>query len=306
MKPIPSFEDFMTALTPVLLQLEKQRQELKKDVLRKTSYFAAAFFILAVIGCFFMDDLSLLLVAALLSLIFLFFFNNMRTASLCSIYKEKVISQVVNELVENGKYEPTGGIGYNVFNETGLYVNPDRYNSEDLISGTIDKTTFRFAEVHAEEKRITHNGKSTRTSWETIFKGFIFIADFHKNFYGHTIVARDSFIKLRRGRVKLENPEFEKHFDVFSSDQVEARYLLTPSMMEKIVDLDKKWGNEIQISFCNSNIVIAIPDSDNHFESGLWSRINNTDILKKEYTLITKLTAMVNELNLNTRIWSKQ
>ncbi len=32
--------------------------------------------------------------------------------------------------------------------------------------------------------------------------------------------------------VKLENPEFEKEFVVYSSGQQEARYILTPVMME--------------------------------------------------------------------------
>ena len=38
--------------------------------------------------------------------------------------------------------------------------------------------------------------------------------------------------------MKLENPDFEKTFDVYSTDQIEARYLLSPSMMERLLALE--------------------------------------------------------------------
>ncbi len=39
--------------------------------------------------------------------------------------------------------------------------------------------------------------------------------------------------------IKLENPEFEKIFSVYGSSQQEARYVLTPTMMEAIVNVYK-------------------------------------------------------------------
>lgn len=42
------------------------------------------------------------------------------------------------------------------------------------------------------------------------------------------------------GRVKVENIEFEKEFDVYSDDQIEARKLLTPSFMYRLVDFVNK------------------------------------------------------------------
>jgi len=45
-----------------------------------------------------------------------------------------------------------------------------------------------------------------------------------------------------KNRVKMENEEFEKIFDVYSENEVEARRLLTPKMMEKLVELvNKSW-----------------------------------------------------------------
>lgn len=60
-------------------------------------------------------------------------------------------------------------------------------------------------------------------------------------------------------RIKLENKEFEKFFDVYSENDIEARRLLTPKLMEKLVEFVKnskfRWlafnfiWNEIYIKF---------------------------------------------------------
>ncbi|MBT3729349.1 DUF3137 domain-containing protein [bacterium] len=41
-------------------------------------------------------------------------------------------------------------------------------------------------------------------------------------------------------RIKLENIDFEKEFDVFGDDGIESRKLLTPSFMYRLVDFVNK------------------------------------------------------------------
>ena len=104
----------------------------------------------------------------------------------------------------------------------------------------------------------------------------------------------------------MENPDFENTFDVYSTDQVEARYLITPSMMERLLELDRKFGQGVTISFRDSTILIAIPDSKNHFEASIWNPITNIQSLSAEIETISALISIVDDLNLNTRIWSKE
>ena len=49
--------------------------------------------------------------------------------------------------------------------------------------------------------------------------------------------------KMNKGRgdlVKLENPEFESEFAVYSGDQIESRYILSSSLMERILSFKKQ------------------------------------------------------------------
>ena len=119
----------------------------------------------------------------------------------------------------------------------GLVPGWDRSSYEDLIVGNRNGIDFEFFEAHLEEKRTTTDSKGrTRTTWVTVFRGQCIRFDFHKRFFGHTLVTRDAgffnfFGKLTMGdldRARLESPEFEKAFEVYTSDQVEARFLLTP------------------------------------------------------------------------------
>lgn len=139
------------------------------------------------------------------------------------------------------------------------------------------------------------------------FQRISFIADFHKEFQEKQLFCGTAFSKLRwELRVKMENPDFEKVFDVFSTNQIEARYLITPSMMERMLKLDSNFKKGITISFRNSTILVAIPDSKNRFEADVWSSLSDMSILKSDFAVLQSLLEIVDELNLNTRIWSKE
>ena len=58
--------------------------------------------------------------------------------------------------------------------------------------------------------------------------------------------------------VQMEHPEFEKYFVVKSTDQVEARYLLTPSLIEKLLNARINFGRDFELSFASGNLYIAL------------------------------------------------
>lgn len=78
------------------------------------------------------------------------------------------------------------------------------------------------------------------------------------------------------------------------------------SMMERMLKLDSNFKKGITISFRNSTILVAIPDSKNRFEADVWSSLSDMSILKSDFAVLQSLLEIVDELNLNTRIWSKE
>ena len=74
-------------------------------------------------------------------------------------------------------------------------------------------------------------------------------------------------IKLEK-RVNLEDIVFSKKWKVYADDQVEARYVLTPAVMERMLAVKKLFhGNRLDFSFWGNNLLIAVHTNKDMFET---------------------------------------
>lgn len=300
------------ALRPHLEELEAERLYLKREGVRNG---AIALAVLAVIGlvidlCQGGQAFGWTLILSVIGLLIWPGVIGKQSGKLRVFYKERVIKPIVAAICPQAEYRPEEGIELDVFRNCALFATrPDRYAAEDLIAGRIGATHFACSEVHAEEQRTSHNGKGgSSTYWVDIFRGFLFVADFNKEFAGRTVVTRSRLFSFSTPgqRARLEDPEFEKRFDVYTTDQIEARYILSPSLMKRITELDAAYGDRLTMSFHNASLAVAIPDSANHFEASVWRSVLNRDVFDREFDTIRQLVGIVDELNLNLRIWSKR
>lgn len=62
--------------------------------------------------------------------------------------------------------------------------------------------------------------------------------------------------------VILEDAEFENLFAVYADDEVEARKVLTPAVMQRLANLRRDFGRELLISFSGERIYYAVPFPD--------------------------------------------
>ena len=70
-------------------------------------------------------------------------------------------------------------------------------------------------------------------------------------------------------KVKLEDVIFDKDYNVASEDQVEARYLITPSFMERFKNLKKAYNSKsIKCALFDNQIMFAISTTKDLFEIG--------------------------------------
>ncbi|KAB8154090.1 DUF3137 domain-containing protein [Kordia sp. TARA_039_SRF] len=223
-------------------------------------------------------------------------------------YKDEVIKPIVEAQFPGIIYEDNHHISERMFNASNLFINPDRFDGEDLFSGKLDATAFTFSEIHAEEKHTSRDKDgNTTTSYSTIFKGLFLIADFNKEIQNDTYVyssgGKNWFSRYKR--VRLEDPVFEDRFNVYSNDQVEARYILTPKIMERIVELEDRFGENLYLSFRGHNVYIAISESYDMFKTSFHDEVNFTQI-ERFLAEVESILAILNDLDLNLRIWTKR
>ncbi|MBR3501834.1 MAG: DUF3137 domain-containing protein [Alphaproteobacteria bacterium] len=141
---------------------------------------------------------------------------------------------------------------------------------DDFFSGSFDDVGICIAEEKLQREIRTKK----RRRKITVFKGICVLLDMNKPFVCRTVVLKDggilNAIKRISGmqKVHLEDIYFEKIFEVFSDDQIEARYLLTTAFMERVLKLrDLFGGKSIQFSFFNDKLLFAIPTRKDMFEA---------------------------------------
>ncbi|MDD3276584.1 MAG: DUF3137 domain-containing protein, partial [Kiritimatiellales bacterium] len=106
--------------------------------------------------------------------------------------------------------------------------------------------------------------------------------------------------------IKLEDPEFEKAFAVYSTDQVEARYILSPALMRRMLEFKAKTGTKVYFSFTGDEVNIGISSTKNRFEPKLFSTVLDIEMAREFVDDLQLALGIVDDLNLNTRIWTKE
>jgi len=148
------------------------------------------------------------------------------------------------------------------FSEENNFYNWDPLKSELFINDTdIDKFirhSFSFPLISTKEKTTTVNlewveVKIEKTTWsgksrKTITDmGMLYKIDFKtpKRTIRQSVKVipnSNSRFKTKKNLVSLEHQEFEEYFDVYSTDPLEARMILTTNVMDKLAQLiNSKW-----------------------------------------------------------------
>lgn len=154
---------------------------------------------------------------------------------------------------------------YDQFRRLKLIPGHNREAFEDAVSGVYGGAPFSFCEAHLE---MQSSGK--KNSRRTVFHGQLFTIDYPKRFLGSTVVQRDMGVlnaltkpSKDYSRVGLASPAFEKVFEAWSTDQVEARDLLDPIVLERFEELERLFGGKkIRAAFDGGKLLIAVETGD--------------------------------------------
>lgn len=146
----------------------------------------------------------------------------------------------------------------------------------ERIAGQYKGVEIKFNTALLFDIQKRYSGGKRRTKIKNVFSGYIVEMDMNKQFSGHTIMesmlyhtdeSLFDFLKsdyYEMQEIELEDPEFKKHFSTIkSTDQVEARYILTPTMMERLKELEISLGrllnlSDMRLSFLDKKLLIVM------------------------------------------------
>ena len=142
------------------------------------------------------------------------------------------------------------------------------------------------------------------------FRGLVVEFDMNKNFKGHTIFHENSntakkipINKTQYQKVNLESVTFEEKYNVYSTDQIEARYLLTPSMMERIENLKFTFkAKYVRGSFKANKLTLAIHTGKDMLAMGSDYKDSDSNTFQELYDEMISILKIVDVLKLNEHI----
>jgi len=267
------------------------------------------------------------IIAVMIALVIPIFVIFQKSQSYQTLYTTLVVQEFIRYYNTQDdvqlSYVTLGGISQSTFIECGLFETPTYYRSTDLIKGTIDKTEFECAHIFAEGERIVYTKNGPRKQKYTIFKGMYYVVDFNKNFKGSTIIVPDNvegmlgdfghslqkaFGNLTYKGLELaymENPQFERDFAVYTTDQIEARYLLTPFIIERMVELRNMCSGSLRFAFRFGKLHIGWSTPGHWIQPPGITRQVTTEVIGETQNRLLIPLQLVDRFELNTRIWGK-
>lgn len=210
------------------------------------------------------------------------------------------------------------------FSDAGLIHKFDHAEFGESFHGHHGNIEFTITEADLEED-VMRDGKKEK---DYVFSGLLVSFEFPQPFHGHTVILRD---KGKIGnkfenrnvppeRINLVYNKFEKMFEVYSTDQIEARTLLTPDVMEDLIELGTLAAGKradmvnrkdktatpvkMELAFKGNALMICIESLHDFFEIGaLDSPMEDTTVIAKLVRQVGLVYEIADILELN---WKKQ
>ena len=141
------------------------------------------------------------------------------------------------------------------------------------------------------------------------FKGIVVELSMNKNFTGHTFFLNKSFnakkIIINRKKyenIELESVSFMNKYDVFSTDQTEARYILTTAMIDRLEHLKLAFNAKyIRGSFKDNKLILAINTGKDMFAMGNDFKESNLQTFRDLFNEIVSIMKIIDQLKLDEK-----
>lgn len=227
-------------------------------------------------------------------------------------FKKIITSKVFNEIFDDVKFDFENGFSQEVIYETEMLRTGDRFISNDYISASYKNIHFETSDVLIQDE---HTDSDGHDYYSTIFKGQWYIFDFNKPFKSNFQVCEKGFDGILKGNiffpnhlqsVEMEDMEFNKDFDVYSSNDLDAFYVLTPKTIENIKTIHKKIKGYLLFCFINNKLHIGVYNNRDSYEPKIYKKVDYENAKKDILKELNDITSFIDELQLEKDLFRKE
>lgn len=103
---------------------------------------------------------------------------------------------------------------------------------------------------------------------------------------------------IRSKKIFLENIDFEKNFNVYSSDQISSRMILTPAIMESILEYSQKNKNFCSFLFTSNTVYVKKIIHPNYMQVSTRKNIlHHPEVFLEVYLNMRRILTLARDLN---------
>ena len=209
-----------------------------------------------------------------------------------NFFKDNFIFQILKTIDENFKYTHEKVLYDDDELENIGIIMYDITDKEDFISGNYHGLNFEFAEFHYYANSANREGA-------------VFSCEFYKDFKYDLKIINKKIWKQKIDFDKLDDTEFNKIFDVETTDKTETRFLLSFSFMERLckINANENFGF-VSAAFKNGKFYLFLENSKNLFEPSFFfaPSIAQAHYFRDEFL---EILSVIDELNLTLNIYPK-
>lgn len=189
--------------------------------------------------------------------------NNMNYVS--EEYKYDISSRIIAFLSDN----KNAGINERVRISEKAINECELFNADKLRSGGSHYTVMSYKKFNIVLSDLSLFYYDDKFHKKDVFNGIYFSATFNKPIREQTYAIPNNikdvvinnvmnYYDYAGTRVLLENNEFEKKYNVYSVDELQARYIISLRLMERINDIDKIFPDKKYIVFKKSGKICIL------------------------------------------------
>lgn len=206
-------------------------------------------------------------------------------------YKNEIIKETIEKEIPNLTYNGFQGIQEHIYRYAN-FESYDKYESEDLIEGTIKDIPFFLSDAHTYDETTDDEGD---THYITQFQGAFAYIKNNKNINNFIHIINNALFNSKKNKVTIDNDEFEKIYDIYGSDEVLTARILTPDITTLILELRNKYNIHLEIKLINEHIFFRFYTKD-LFEPHILNPQKEATEAKKYFVIIKNIMIIIENI----------
>ena len=274
-------KNFNEIYEEIYREYQEPIEQMRKAVKNRNLIVLALSVLLGLILTLITKQIAIIIIFIGISFIYVLSSKNARKYK--NFFKENVIKKFVKEYCDTLEYIPETGVPSYEYSEA-EFENFDNYYTEDLITGLLDnKYKILMAEVHTEDKSTDSHGNTTYT---TLFRGLFAKIELEKLINANIKIRRNQLSLFgKKEKLEMDSGEFEKNFDIYSTDKIIAMQLLTADIMQMLLDFKEQNKITPEMTLKNNTLYIRFA-TGKMFEANILKKSLDYETLQKYYNTI--------------------